>query len=160
MNFSHPTKRPKKSGESFRRDARLLADGGRHPDNPPHGGHRGCVSNLRASTTIASNSTSPHEQNLIVLDGDDPLPSSPDEVQVIIPPKPNQCPVTDEVFTIELRTRIRAKLNKNHVSNDPLTYNKEMLRDSMVEPLVQLKGYLITKTRAGINSSRQHRTII
>ena len=106
MNFSHPTKRPKKSGESFRRDARLSADGARHPDNPPHGGLR-CVSNLRASAT---------EQNLIVLDGDDPLPSSPDEVQVIIPPKPNQCPVTEEVFTIELRTRIIAKLNKyNHI---------------------------------------------
>ena len=55
-----PTKR-KKSGESYRRDARLSADGARHPDNPPHGGHGSCVRNsplARASTTIASNSTS------------------------------------------------------------------------------------------------------
>ena len=148
---SHPPTKRKKSGESYRRDARLSADGARHPDNPPHGGHGSCVRNshlARASTAIASNNTSLRNESPIVLSGesgDEPLSSPEDEVQVIIPPKP--CPMTDEVFTVELRTRIRAKLNKNHVSNDPLTYNKEMLRDSMVEQLIQLKAYLLMKTK-------------
>jgi len=54
--------------------------------------------------------------------------------------------VTDDRFTVALRQRMMQRLNRNN-TNDPNTYDRELMRDLMVKKLIKQKNYLIGKAR-------------
>ena len=144
MPTLQPDPKRRKSGgsSSHRRDVRLSHDGARHADaqrlHPPP---------QQPVVIVGDNSPSVNDSPINFCE-DDVVPSAGNQDAVVLVDVDDQDPSSDDEYSLDVRHRMYDILTHRDVGGNADTYSRDDLKVNFVNPLIQHRAYLLTKTTA------------